>query len=190
MERKIVFITGGARSGKTSFAERYAEKIERKTAESLYYLATSKVEDQEMQQRIKRHQKDRKTSHANWQTIEQAVEIGKISNQLTRNSIVLVDCITILLSNELYKGDFEKELYKKESYQKQVKNRIIKGLLEISLKTSYLFIVSNEVLYDSLQSDNQVIETYQRLLGDIHKELVRHADEAYLLESGIAIQKK
>ncbi|MDN6196343.1 MAG: bifunctional adenosylcobinamide kinase/adenosylcobinamide-phosphate guanylyltransferase [Atopostipes suicloacalis] len=190
MEREIIFITGGARSGKTSFAEKYSESLVNETGINLYYLATSKAEDKEMNARIKRHQKDRENSHAKWQTIEQAVEIGKISNQITRNSIVLVDCITLLLSNELYKEDFRKELYKKESYQKQVKNRIIKGLLEISLKTSYLFIVSNEVLYDSLQSDNQVIKIYQRLLGEIHKELVSHADEAYLLESGIVIQKK
>lgn len=190
MERKIIFITGGARSGKTSFAENYAESIIGHSNLDLIYLATSRASDYEMDERIKRHQRDRANSQAEWQTIEQPLEIGKIAEDLSENAIVLVDCITLLLSNELYKEDFSEERYLKKSYQIEVKNRIINGLLKIASKSKTTLIVSNEVLYDTSAIDNEMVTIYQRLLGEIHQEIVKKASEAYLLESGIAIQKK
>lgn len=190
MERKIIFITGGARSGKTTFAENYAESIYDHSTFDLYYLATSRVSDREMDERIKRHQRDRANSQAKWQTIEQPLEIGEIAEDLNENAIVLVDCITLLLSNELYKEDFSEERYLKKSYQTEVKNRIINGLLRIASKSKTTLIVSNEVLFDSSAIDNEIVTIYQSLLGEIHQEIVKKASEAYLLESGIAIQKK
>lgn len=190
MESKIIFITGGARSGKTGFAESYAEKLSKKNKRSLYYIATSTAKDKEMEERIKRHQIDRQKSNRYWQTIEQAVNIGESSDKVDNQSIALVDCITLLLTNELYQGDFNEELFKKNEYQKQVKKRILDGLLKLSKKTSNLFIVSNEVLYDRLKLNNKIVLIYQKLLGEIHQELVRMSDEVYLLEFKIAIRKK
>lgn len=190
MEEKIVFISGGARSGKTSFAESYAEKIFKKSTGNLYYLATSEASDREMDERIKRHQKDRAKSDADWQTIEQAKEIGKIAKNIKEHSIVLVDCLTLLLSNELYQADFNEKEYLNKSYQREVKDRVLAGLLKIASKSKVMLLVSNEVLNDLSYSDNPFVLIYQRLLGEIHQEIVKLASEAYLLESGIAIQKK
>lgn len=190
MEGKIVFITGGARSGKTSFAEKCAEKIAKEFGSSLYYIATSKKEDLEMEDRINRHQEDRQRSDASWQTIEQPVEIEKSAEDLTENSIALLDCITLLLSNELFKEDFDEELFKEQDYQDQVKKKIVNGIIELSKDLLTLFVVTNEVLYDPLDPQNEVVWVYQKLLGEIHQELVAHSHEAYLVEAGIPISKK
>ncbi|MDN6161990.1 MAG: bifunctional adenosylcobinamide kinase/adenosylcobinamide-phosphate guanylyltransferase [Atopostipes sp.] len=190
MEKQLIFITGGARSGKTSFAEKSAEKIAKKMQRDLYYLATSKAKDAEMKNRIKRHQKDRKKSQANWETIEQAVNVGEAAERLSENAVVLVDCITLLLTNELYNQNFNEEKLKEKEYQNYIKERVTNGLMELLNHASYLFIVSNEVLYDPIFPENELVWVYQKLLGEIHQELVSKANKVYLLEFGIVIRKK
>lgn len=190
MEKKLVFISGGARSGKTSFAEANAERIAYSNNRPLYYLATSQKEDGEMVRRIERHQQDRKESDAKWRTIERPLNIGGIANDFGGHEVLLVDCITLLLTNELFQGDFDEELFTDLTYQIKVKQRIIEGILKLSKQVHSLFIVSNEVLYDPIDTENKVVWVYQKLLGEIHQELVAQADEAYLIEAGIPIKKK
>lgn len=190
MERKIIFISGGARSGKTSFAEKYAEQIAAQKQAPLYYLATSQKEDQEMSDRIARHQKDRKNSAVSWQTVEQPTDIGNVVNLLDDEAVVLVDCVTLLLTNELFQGDFDEVEFTKRSYQQKVQHKIIRDLLALAAKVQYLLIVSNEVLIEPVNLENNVVGVYQKLIGEIHQELVQHADEAYLIEAGIPIRKK
>lgn len=190
MENKLIFISGGARSGKTSFAETYAEKLACSSGNPLYYLATSKKEDQEMSNRIERHQQDREESSANWQTVERPADISGIVNSFSENAVVLMDCVTLLVTNELFQGAFDENQYKDQTYQSQVKQRIVKGIIQLSKNVQYLLVVSNEVLYDPVNPENEVVWVYQKLLGEIHQELVAQADEAYLIEVGIAIRKK
>lgn len=190
MERKIIFISGGARSGKTSFAEKYAEQLAEHNAAPLYYLATSRKEDQEMSQRIKRHQRDRKNSSANWQTVEQPTDIERVVGLFDERAVVLVDCVTLLLTNELFQGDFDEAQFTKPSYQQKVQHKITHDLLALAENVHCLLIVSNEVLLDTVNLENNVVGVYQKLIGEIHQELVSQADEAYLIEAGIPIRKK
>lgn len=190
MEKNLIFISGGARSGKTSFAENYALEIAKIQKAPLYYIATSKKEDKEMIDRIQRHQDDRQQSQANWQTIEQARDIAEIKNNFSAQAVALLDCVTLLATNELFYGDFNVDKFANRDYQKEIKEKIVDGISQISKKVATLIVVSNEVLYESFDPDNQLVWFYQKLLGDIHQELVRMADEAYLIEAGLPIKKK
>src|SRR5699024_1416371 len=116
-KQQLIFIIGGARSGKSSFAESYAVELAKKEKRTLYYLATSKKSDDEMVDRIKRHQEDREQSEMHWETVETPLQIGKNVASFSPNSVVLLDCLTILLSNELFHNGFYDEISHKEAIQ-------------------------------------------------------------------------
>src|SRR5699024_11762344 len=106
-KQQLIFITGGARSGKSSFAESYAVDLAKKEKRTLYYLATSKKSDDEMVDRIKRHQEDREQSEMHWKTVEIPLQIGKNIASFSPNSVVLLDCLTILLRSEEHTSELQ-----------------------------------------------------------------------------------
>jgi len=96
-------ILGGARSGKS----RYAEQLILGSNLQAIYIATATADDPEMAERIKKHQQQR---GAQWQNIEEPIDIIKILRQTASNkNAVLVDCLTLWLSNLLLKNESEKE---------------------------------------------------------------------------------
>jgi len=91
----IIFITGGARSGKSDFAQDMAEKIEGKRL----FLATAQAFDEEMEERIQKHREQRGDR---WNTIEESLYIGNaIRSVLGQYKTILVDCLTVWMSNLL-----------------------------------------------------------------------------------------
>lgn len=187
---QIIFISGGARSGKSSFAEKYATTLAEQGASDLYYLATAKQTDDEMIDRIKRHQIDREDGSYPWTTVECSVDIASKVNKFTPNSIVLLDCVTILLANELIKNGFYEENPDYDAIERKVMSSIIDGIAALSNRVDTLIIVSNEVTYEPLRKEQTVVATYSSLLGLLHQNIVIKSMEGYLVESGIAIQMK
>jgi len=102
----IELISGGARSGKSALAEKKA----RNSQKQICYIATATSGDAEMAERIKHHQQNRPSS---WQVIEEPVQLaGAIERNTQADRIILVDCLTLWLSNLLTHSDtssFEKE---------------------------------------------------------------------------------
>ena len=96
----MIFITGGVRSGKSAFAEKYARRLGE--VNSLYYVATGVSFDEEMKKRIVRHQQDRENQNANWTTVEMQVEVPVAIRQLSNDAVVLFECVTTWISNILY----------------------------------------------------------------------------------------
>ena len=92
---KIILITGGQRSGKSSYAQKLALQI----APNPVYLATSRIWDDEHQQRIKRHQADRGPE---WTNIE---EEKQLSNHQLEDRVILIDCVTLWLTNFFFDND-------------------------------------------------------------------------------------
>lgn len=174
----FIFITGGVRSGKSHFAERTAEEIALGTGGSLVYLATGVPFDLEMKERIKKHQQDRENQKVQWKTIEQSVSIGDLVPLIHDKDILLLDCVTTLLNNELYlEGN------------QGVYDKVISGILAIKRKAGSLIVVSNEVLNEPIL-ENPLVLSYKRLLGSIHQRLVMESDQAFLVEAGIPIRMK
>ena len=96
----MIFITGGVRSGKSAFAEKYAARFGQ--TKNFTYIATGVAFDEEMRQRITRHQQDRQHGSIQWQTLEMQVDFPHIVQSYDGNDVVLVECVTTWLSNMLY----------------------------------------------------------------------------------------
>ncbi|WP_071396456.1 bifunctional adenosylcobinamide kinase/adenosylcobinamide-phosphate guanylyltransferase [Bacillus tuaregi] len=183
----IIFITGGVRSGKSSFAEKLAADIWKKgPSGKLHYIAAMQPSDTEMQKRIKRHQEGRNQSGLEWKTWEKPVSIGELAEVFERNDVVLLDCLTTWLNNELF---FEEDRWQKEEYLADLFGVMWEGIVQIAEKVRTLVIVSNEVLNEPV-ADNELVLQYSRMLGKLHQEIVSSAQNAYLVEMGIPIDMK
>ncbi len=169
---RITFVLGGVRSGKSV----YAEKIINGYGGQKIYLATAQNIDCEIDHRIEIHKKRR---GIDWQTIEEPVEITKIiGKQYINNQPVniLVDCLTLWLSNLLHYG-----LNLEEKTNE---------LLEI-LKTSSsnIILVSNEV-GQGIIPDNELARKFCDEAGILHQKVAEIADEVVLVTVGIPVKIK
>ena len=103
--KEILFVTGGCRSGKSSFALDYANRHFIKKV----YLATSLALDDEMKARIKRHQEQR---GSDWITVEEAKKVSQAISSLSEDiDVILLDCLTMWISNLLLEGQGQKRIF-------------------------------------------------------------------------------
>ncbi|WP_068677281.1 bifunctional adenosylcobinamide kinase/adenosylcobinamide-phosphate guanylyltransferase [Oceanobacillus sp. Castelsardo] len=183
----ITFITGGVRSGKSSFAERIAIQKAEEIGGTLHYIATGKATDSEMRLRIKRHQEDRNKWAHSWKTWEKETNISSLAPEFNNKDIILLDCLTTMLSNELFahEADWEEQIKDKE----KVFWRIWHGIKEIADHSNQVVLVSNEVLNEPILP-NPLLRTYSELLGKLHQKIVHYAEKAYLVESGVPLMMK
>lgn len=175
VQGKLVFITGGVRSGKSSFAEQY---LMNEQAQRNVYIASGVAVDGEMTERIKRHQQDRESYSVDWMTIEQPRHLEQVIPQVKQGDGILWDCVTTWLANELYVS--EMELVEERLFQ------TIDALLE---KAQVVVIVSNEVLDETLSKYDATL-LYQEWIGRIHQQLVSKSDHAFEMEYGFKHQWK
>ncbi|HNR65933.1 MAG TPA: bifunctional adenosylcobinamide kinase/adenosylcobinamide-phosphate guanylyltransferase, partial [Atribacterota bacterium] len=133
---KLILITGGARSGKSSFAESLAQKM----GENIIYIATAQALDKEMRERIAEHRKRRPK---NWQTVEETVQVDKVIKKVgTQTEVIIIDCMALLISNLI--SDFN-EKSSKDIFASKVQEKI-EHIMEASLKCqATVIIVTNEV---------------------------------------------
>lgn len=168
-----IFITGGARSGKS----RLAEELALVYGEPLGYLATGRSGDAEMAERIARHRARRGPA---WLTIEEPLDLaGAIHAHEGSVNALLVDCVTLWLTNLLLQhGDAAKALLAVESLI----------LLMSGLKTP-LILVSNEVGM-GIVPENGLARAFRDLAGEANELLARAADEVYVVFSGLPLKLK
>lgn len=166
----ITFITGGQRSGKSRYAQQLAEK------KSLHpiYLATARVWDEDFKQRIERHQSDRNKT---WQTIEEEKSISKLKLE---GKTVLLDCITLWLTNIFHDNCYEVEKSLQEA--KQEWDIFITQNME-------LIVVSNE-LGMSIHAENEISRKFTDLQGWMNQYIAAKADYVFLMISGIQLHIK
>jgi adenosylcobinamide kinase / adenosylcobinamide-phosphate guanylyltransferase len=185
-ESGLIFVTGGARSGKSSFAERFTCKIASDYGGDLHYIATCRPADNEMRNRIYRHQQERKESVSEWKTWECPTDIQSLIPFFKKEDIVLLDCLTILLTNELF---LDEHSWKHKDFQEKVMESILTGIEAVEQKVQAFVIVSNDVLNENI-IDRSLVQTYGRLLGCLHQQIVKKARKAFLVESGIPVLMK
>ena len=177
---KLIFITGGARSGKSNFAEKMALSL----GKSVAYLATGQPLDKEMDYRIKKHKTKRPTE---WETYEEPIEVSELVSSLGRKKeVILIDCLTLLVSNLLLR-----EKNKAENPQGEEKILLeIEKLTEISYQVpAQIIIVSNEVGM-GLVPDNPLGRVYRDILGRANSIIANKADEVFMMISGIPLKIK
>ena len=182
MDRRCILILGGARSGKSRFAESLASTI----SDRVLFIATAEAFDEEMKIRIAEHQRQRPRS---WQTLEVPTDVSNaIAAQIGNAEVVLIDCLTLLVSNLMKERGHSRSLNTQDA-EKQVTAEIEK-LAEFMQKTSATFIiVSNEVGL-GLVSENRLGRVYCDLLGRANQMIARYADEVYFMVAGIPMKVK
>lgn len=176
-KRKIIVLLGGARSGKSTFAQQLATKLGRK----ILFVATGEPLDDEMQARIEEHKKNRPKS---WRTVEAPRHTSRaLKEQMSGSDVVLIDCLTLLVSNLL--GDKVSYLEAEKKVMAEIKDLV--NIMNAS-RASFI-IVSNEVGL-GLVPDNKLGRTYRDLLGKVNQLIVEHADQVYFMAAGLPLKLK
>jgi len=181
---KLFFITGGARSGKSTFAEKLAANYE----DSISYIATAIPFDDEMKDRIAKHRQQRPQS---WKTYEAYRGIGGIIRQ-NHASVFLLDCMTVLITNQMLDEEVDwdhptlEDVQKTESNIRREVDDIIRAIKEV---TADLIVVSNE-LGMGLVPEYPLGRVFRDIAGRMNQLLAKAADEAYFVVSGIPLRLK
>ncbi|MDR7855776.1 bifunctional adenosylcobinamide kinase/adenosylcobinamide-phosphate guanylyltransferase [Tissierella sp.] len=177
----ITLVTGGARSGKSRFAENlYKDK------KDVVYIATSKIFDDEMEERIKLHQNSRPRE---WRTYEGNYNL---QDAIDKEKNYLLDCITVLTSNIMF--DISKDAeYIDYEMQRDIEDTIvleIKNLISnIKTKDYNLVLVTNEV-GDSIVPEHHVSRVFRDIQGRVNQQIAQLTDQVYLVCCGIPVKIK
>lgn len=169
-EGTLVLITGGARSGKSRFAQRLAEQSQ---SGRRLFIATGVACDSEMSAKIARHQRDR---GFRWKTLEEPLQLPEKlpKDFLKAGSLCLFDCLPTFVTNHLLAG-------KKSS---QILSRVRRLINTLHRSENTSLIVTNEVGL-GIVPDHPLGRTFRDLLGEINQEAAKKADEVHLIVSGI-----
>ena len=164
------FVLGGARSGKSAFAE----GLVLKSGLSPVYVATGRAADGEMKERIARHRERRGDG---WRTVEEPLDLtGVLQRNAGSASAVLVDCLTLWLTNLMMEGrDVEAETAR------------LAGVLP-SLP-GLVVLVSNEVGL-GIVPDNAMARAFRDHAGRLHQQIAAMADEVYFMAAGLPLKMK
>ncbi|MDA8079633.1 MAG: bifunctional adenosylcobinamide kinase/adenosylcobinamide-phosphate guanylyltransferase [Nitrospiraceae bacterium] len=169
---RIVFVTGGARSGKSSFALRQAEGMPGRKA----FIATAEAVDDEMEDRIRRHREERS---GEWKTFEEPRHIAAALRRAAEShDVIIIDCLTIWLSNMLCAGSDIGE-----------KTADLTAALQEARHTASVFIVSNEVGMGIVPA-HELARRFRDEAGRLNREIAEIADAVYLTVSGLPVKLK
>jgi len=175
---KLTFIIGGARSGKSTYAEDLASQI----GGSTIYIATAQPLDQEMATRIRNHRLSR-PSH--WKTLEIPSGIASHAAAIPRDTkVILLDCLTLLVSNLLMNQTNHDNHLDEGLAQKSVGVEITSLLELIDNTSAHWIIVSNEVGM-GLVPPYPLGRIYRDQLGWANQQIALHADEVILMIAGL-----
>lgn len=169
---RMILVIGGARSGKSTFAEKLGAE-----RPSVVFFATAEPGDAEMTERIKRHKAKRPNE---WRTVEMTTRLPKaVAAQVGDADLTIVDCLTVYISNLLEAGMGGEEILN----DAEALAVACRGLQGMSV------IVSNEVGL-GIVPDNELARAYRDILGRYNQVIAAAADEVYLMIAGMAVKIK
>lgn len=185
-DNRCIFVLGGARSGKSRFAQKLAES----RGGEVLFVATAEPLDRDMRERIEKHRRERPDS---WRTIEAPIDLAaRIENNLNGATVVLVDCLTLLVSNLLL-GQERGFPPTAEIPADEAESRILQeihALVRLMRSAPAAFvIVSNEVGW-GIVPESRLARIYRDILGRANQLVAEHADEVYLMAAGIPLKVK
>lgn len=181
----IHLVLGGARSGKSSFAENWLINLANKHEKTPHYIATAQALDSEMAQRIAHHQKDRADSE--WLLTECPLDLSKKINDLPSSSIVLVDCLTLWLTNHLMKAQQKYQTSQQISAYlstqiEQLTNTLAQSSITIAL-------VSNEVGLGVIPMGKET-RLFVDHAGRLNQQIATVAQQVTLVTAGLPLTLK
>lgn len=165
----FTLVLGGARSGKSAYAQTQAEAV----AARPVMIATGQAFDDEMRARIARHQQDR---GAHWRTLEAPLDLTAGLTSLTADDAAVVDCLTLWLSNQMHA-------------QADIGAVTDDLLAALSACAARVWLVGNEV-GQGIVPDNALARRFRDEAGRLHQTLAKAADEAVLIVAGLPLRLK
>ncbi|SEF41172.1 adenosylcobinamide kinase /adenosylcobinamide-phosphate guanylyltransferase [Butyrivibrio sp. Su6] len=171
----LVLITGGCKNGKSSKAE--IKAFELSGGENLYYLATMIASDNEDKERIQKHIDSRKDMP--FTTIEKGRDIDTVIERIPENATVLLDSLTALLSNEMFKTSDAGEYI----FCKDAAGKVLKDIEALNERVSNLVIVSDYIQSDAAMYD-EYTQHYRNGLAFLEERLCSLSDEAIEIAAG------
>jgi adenosyl cobinamide kinase/adenosyl cobinamide phosphate guanylyltransferase len=172
----MILILGGARSGKSTFAEQLAKQSAR---EKILFIATAEPLDDEMRERIAKH---RAARPAAWQTLEAPRDLPSALAQLEKSpQLILLDCMTLWVTNEMLASEAD------------VEKRLL-GQLDMLIEWTRLhdidlIIVSNEVGL-GIVPENALARRFRDVLGIVNAHAAQNADKVYWMVAGLPLEVK
>lgn len=176
----LILLLGGARAGKSKHALRLAASHGGGAEASVCFIATAQALDEDMTERIARHQIERPE---HWRTIEEPYRIDEALQRTAEVDIVIVDCLTLFVSNWLVRYDDEHET-------EQVVRGIARDFLELARSRQQTIIcVSNEAGL-GVVPETRLGRVFRDLLGRVNQDFAAAADEVYMIIAGLPLQVK
>jgi len=170
---QLIFVTGGARSGKSGFAQRQAEQH----PGDLLYVATAEIGDTEMAERVDRH---RAVRGERWRTHEAGTDlVTQLPTAAEGCAALLFDCLTLWLAARIEQIDDEAALT-------AAADALLAALLALPLP---VYVVGNE-LGSGIVPENRLARRFRDLHGLLNQRFAAAADRAYLVVAGLPLQLK
>ncbi|MEN8614121.1 bifunctional adenosylcobinamide kinase/adenosylcobinamide-phosphate guanylyltransferase [Dehalogenimonas sp. THU2] len=184
MDRKTILLIGGARSGKSS----YAEELAREIGGEVLFVATAEAGDAEMQTRIAAHKKSRP---AHWHTLEAPCGVGGCIALDTRSyDVVVLDCVTLLVNNILCKHmAVQGDDVSQKAVEEDVKSEI-GAVIECMRKSPATYVMVTNEVGEGIIPLGASTRIYRDVLGRANQMLARAVDEVYLMVAGIPLRVK
>lgn len=191
---ELIVILGGARSGKSAFAERLAAS----KGQSVAFIATATAGDDEMRERIARHRASRPKG---WYTIEEPLEVARAVRKAAELAdVLLLDCITLWLGNVLLQtsgldekdDELEVEFHTRSKLFDESALKEIEAMLAVVKSlgpNKTLIVVSNEVGFGVVPA-YFLGRLYRDTLGYVNQRLAQVADRVYFMVAGLAVDIK
>ena len=171
---KIIFILGGARSGKSRFALGLARKSKKR---KVAFVATAQISDGEMRRRILLHRLSRP---GNFKTFEEAYNLsGLLKKNAATFDLIIIDCLTLFVSNLMLKRYGEKEILNEM-------RKVLEVLKRTQAKT---IVVSNEVGL-GIVPQTKLGRNFRDIAGKINQVVAQNADNVFFMVSGLPLKVK
>jgi len=176
----LILLLGGARAGKSDYALRLAMAQGRRPEMKVCFIATAQASDDDMTARITRHREQRPSE---WQTIEEPYQIDEALRQASEAAVVIVDCLTLFVSNWLLR-------YEEEERCETVVRQITEEFLAVAgTRGQTIICVSNEAGL-GVVPETRLGRIFRDVLGRVNQHFAEAADEVYLLVAGLPLQLK
>ena len=168
---KLIFITGGARSGKSRFAVNLAKQLAREVT----FMATAIARDGEMRERIRQHQKDRP---AHWRLVEEGKNLPlALTNLEVSCELVLIDCLSFMISNLLLDNKEEDDIIKQVS-----------EIIDRARRLTPIFIVVSNEVGSGVVPHTRLGRRFRDICGRANQIMAEEAQEVYFMISGIPMK--
>ncbi len=190
---RLILITGGARSGKSSYAEQRAAEL---GGDNVLYVATSQILDEEMRDRVRKHQAQRPSA---WQTIEAPLNVAAAIRDQAQiaDQIILLDCLTLLTTNILMQaagpeGDAFNEP-SSDPFATEIESAVLRevnALIELAQQSQgTMLVVTNEIGL-GVVPPYELGRAYRDILGRANQVFAAASDEVILMVAGIPMSVK